>query len=82
MQVLDITLDGVSIESDPTVYQRGKGIIVDSGTTDTYLPRSVATGFSNAWEKSTGSVRRTAVRYTLPYVELYCWACQSLIFRF
>lgn len=56
-QVDDITLNGVSIESNPSVYQRGKGIIVDSGTTDTYLPKSVAVGFSKAWEKSTGTVR-------------------------
>lgn len=58
MQVLDITLNGISIESDPTVYQKGKGIIVDSGTTDTYLPKSVAKGFSKAWESVTGSVRK------------------------
>ncbi|CAN0364589.1 unnamed protein product, partial [Hapterophycus canaliculatus] len=55
-QVTDITLNGVSVESDASVYQRGKGIIVDSGTTDTYLPRSVAKGFSKAWESVTGSV--------------------------
>lgn len=52
----DITLNGVSIESDASVYQRGKGIIVDSGTTDTYLPKTVAKGFSKAWEAATGSV--------------------------
>lgn len=55
-----MTLDGVSIASDPSVFQRGKGIIVDSGTTDTYLPKSVAKGFSNAWEAATGSVRGSA----------------------
>lgn len=60
MQVLDITLNGISITSDATVYQKGKGIIVDSGTTDTYLPKSVASGFSKAWEAVTGSVRNAA----------------------
>ena len=58
--MLDITLNGISITSDATVYQKGKGIIVDSGTTDTYLPKSVASGFSKAWEAVTGSVRNAA----------------------
>lgn len=56
--MLKITLDDVSIAHDSSVYQKGKGTIVDSGTTDTYLPRSVATGFSKAWQASTGKVRR------------------------
>ena len=61
--MLDITLNGVSIEADASVYQKGKGIIVDSGTTDTYLPKSVARGFSKAWEATTGSVRNSCVLY-------------------
>ncbi|CBN76990.1 aspartic protease PM5 [Ectocarpus siliculosus] len=55
VQVTDITVNRVSIAQDPAIFQRGKGIIVDSGTTDTYLPRSVAKGFSAAWERATGS---------------------------
>lgn len=53
---MDITLNGVSIAADASVFQKGKGIIVVSGTTDTYLPRSVADGFSDAWEVATGAV--------------------------
>lgn len=56
MQVEKITLNGVSIAHESSVFQRGKGTIVDSGTTDTYLPKSVASGFSKAWEQATGSV--------------------------
>eukprot|EP00903_Cladosiphon_okamuranus_P013533 g12605.t1 len=59
VKVDDMTLDGISISSDPSIYQRGKGIIVDSGTTDTYLPKSVAKGFSDAWEAATGSPYQT-----------------------
>ncbi|CAN0236584.1 unnamed protein product [Ascophyllum nodosum] len=59
VKVLDITLNGVSIETDASVYERGKGIIVDSGTTDTYLPKSAAKGFSKAWEATTGSPYKT-----------------------
>ncbi|CAM9418888.1 unnamed protein product [Ectocarpus fasciculatus] len=55
VQVTDITVNKVSIAKDAAIFQRGKGIIVDSGTTDTYLPRSVAKGFSAAWEMATGS---------------------------
>lgn len=55
-----MTLDGVSISNEPSIFQRGKGIIVDSGTTDTYLPKFVAKGFSKAWEAATGSVRVSA----------------------
>jgi len=32
-------------------FQSGKGTIVDSGTTDTYLPRSVAGGFKTAFQQ-------------------------------
>jgi hypothetical protein len=38
--LLDITV-GRSIGEPSSKYNSGKGIIVDSGTTDTYLPRSV-----------------------------------------
>lgn len=56
VQVTDITLNGVSISSDTAVFQSGKGTIITSGTTDTYLPRATANGFSEAWEAATGSV--------------------------
>lgn len=56
VQVTDITLNGVSIATDASVFQRGKGMIIVSGTTHTYLPRTMAGGFSDAWEAATGSV--------------------------
>lgn len=34
----------------------GVGTIVDSGTTDTYLPKAIAAEFSSAWEAVTGKV--------------------------
>lgn len=52
----DVTLNGVSITTDASVFQKGTGIKIASGTTDTSLPRAVAEGFSNAWEAATGSV--------------------------
>ena len=66
-------MNGVSIEADASVYERGKGIIVDSGTTDTYLPKSAAKGFSKAWEATTGSVSEEERKYvTLTLAVLCC----------
>jgi hypothetical protein len=43
----------------------GKGTILDSGTTDTYLPQDVASSFEKAWLQITGlPVHNRAHRYT------------------
>ncbi|CBJ25999.1 aspartyl protease [Ectocarpus siliculosus] len=55
VKVTDVTLNGVSITTDASVFQKGTGIKIVSGTTNTYLPRAVAEGFSAAWEAATGS---------------------------
>ncbi|CAN0471651.1 unnamed protein product, partial [Ectocarpus sp. 8 AP-2014] len=55
VKVTDVTLNGVSITTDASVFQKGPGIQIGSGTTDTHLPRAVAEGFSDAWEAATGS---------------------------
>lgn len=38
------------------ICNSGTGTIVDSGTTDTYLPKIMAKEFSRAWEAVTGQV--------------------------
>ena len=38
-----------------SVLNSGKGIIVDSGTTDTYLHESIKSVFSHAWKEVTGT---------------------------
>lgn len=55
-KVIGLSLGGVPIAVDASVFQNGQGTIVDSGTTDTFLPKAVATGFSEAWQASTGEV--------------------------
>ncbi|KAG5192382.1 aspartic peptidase domain-containing protein [Tribonema minus] len=50
----DILIGGESINVDPAQYNRGKGVIVDSGTTDTYLPSACADGFRAQWQALTG----------------------------
>eukprot|EP00903_Cladosiphon_okamuranus_P014021 g13038.t1 len=55
VEVVDMTLNGVSIAADPSVFNQGSGMRLVSGTTDTYLPRSIEDSFSDAWEAATGS---------------------------
>jgi len=54
------------VQTNATTWSTGKGTIVDSGTTDTYLPRAGADAFRQAWKAAVGSdsysnkpVRRT-----------------------
>ena len=42
------------VNADLFQMNSGKGVIVDSGTTDTYLHRSVAGPFNEIWQKVTG----------------------------
>jgi len=43
-----------TVDEDFQSKHYGKGAIVDSGTTDTYLHRKLKTSFSDAWHKATG----------------------------
>jgi hypothetical protein len=52
-----------SIGQSASSYQAGKGMIVDSGTTDTYLPKACATKFKALWAELSGHTFST--RYTL-----------------
>ncbi|CAM9802902.1 unnamed protein product [Chrysoparadoxa australica] len=54
IKMLDISIGGTSIGTDSAVYQRGKGTIVDSGTTDTYLPVEASKKWSARWLAATG----------------------------
>jgi len=49
VKLKDILMNGRSIDVPENVYATGKGTIVDSGTTDTYLPRRAADKFKKAW---------------------------------
>jgi len=44
----------VRVPVDRTAINSGKGVIVDSGTTDTYLNKQVAREFGKAWRQVTG----------------------------
>jgi hypothetical protein len=57
-----------------TPFGTGKGTIVDSGTTDTYLPSSVAAAFKAAFSRATNLLPggyRTGVEYHLPIGHVY-----------
>jgi len=42
------------INADIYAMNSGKGVIIDSGTTDTYLHESIAKSFEKVWERVTG----------------------------
>jgi hypothetical protein len=44
----------IKVHVDVKTLNSGKGVIVDSGTTDTYLNKKVAKEFTRAWKKATG----------------------------
>lgn len=46
-----------SIGENPAKYNGGKGVIVDSGTTDTYLPSSVRNAFQSMFNSMSRGVR-------------------------
>jgi hypothetical protein len=75
VEVVDIKVAGVSLGVSSSVYQEGKGMIVDSGTTDTYLPSKIATAFKTQWEGASGykymnSKMQIDNRNELPIIEI------------
>jgi Xylanase inhibitor N-terminal len=71
----------IRVRIDPGLLNSGKGVIVDSGTTDTYLNQAVAREFNRAWKRATGkayshaSIRLTAEELrTLPTILVQCHA--------
>eukprot|EP00630_Chrysocystis_fragilis_P006200 CAMPEP_0197389878 /NCGR_PEP_ID=MMETSP1165-20131217/2011_1 /TAXON_ID=284809 /ORGANISM="Chrysocystis fragilis, Strain CCMP3189" /LENGTH=470 /DNA_ID=CAMNT_0042915325 /DNA_START=126 /DNA_END=1538 /DNA_ORIENTATION=- len=60
VRLTDIKLDGRSIDVPASVYASGKGTIVDSGTTDTYLPRRAAERFRQVWSEIMGPIPKYA----------------------
>jgi hypothetical protein len=54
VKVKDIWVAGKSLGIDPTSLNSGKGVIVDSGTTDTFFVRSSSRAFLSAFESAAG----------------------------
>ena len=54
VKLTDVLVGGGSIGVIAAVWNAGKGTIVDSGTTDTYLPKRAADAFRSAWEAIVG----------------------------
>ena len=55
-QSKDLSSPTSSIGIKENSYNLGKGVIVDSGTTDTYLPRSVSGIECNRWSLLKGKI--------------------------
>lgn len=74
----------IKVKLDPVLLNSGKGVIVDSGTTDTYLNKVVAKEFNKAWFKATGrkyghygiSLTQNEIR-NLPTILIQCHAYSS-----
>ena len=66
--VMSLHLGDILITTTETLlsaFNDGKGTIIDSGTTDSYLPRVIARPFRRAWETITGHVHSNKLeRYT------------------
>lgn len=54
MNVLDMRFNGISIGAPASQYNTGQGIVVDSGTTDSYFPSSIRSKFKEAFKAATG----------------------------
>ena len=71
----------IRVHIDPAALNSGKGVIVDSGTTDTYLNAKVSREFSRAWKAATGAqyshspIKLTKEElYRLPTILVQCHA--------
>src|SRR3569832_1913672 len=84
VRVLQVWLGDVCLVSDAVApklvkaFSKGKGTLLDSGTTDTFLPKELAESFAREWERLTGmSFSQRATRYSykdfvqLPTLEFY-----------
>eukprot|EP01036_Dinobryon_divergens_P029752 gene29752-38893_t len=58
----------ILLGEDKTKFSSGRGAIVDSGTTDTYLPQTIAKKFAEAFAKaSDGSSNGEVVEVSMPW---------------
>jgi hypothetical protein len=62
-----------------SAFRRGKGTILDSGTTDTYLPKAIAKAFAAAWALYT---RVTLSNRTLRFTHAEFETLPSVTFLF
>jgi hypothetical protein len=80
VKLWDIRMAGESIGVPATVFNSGKGVIVDSGTTDTYLPKKLATQFKQLWKQKTGS-EYANTRYTFSTEEMQALPTFEFVFH-
>ncbi|EQC28812.1 hypothetical protein SDRG_13493 [Saprolegnia diclina VS20] len=54
VELLDISVGNKSLGIAPATYNHGRGVIVDSGTTDSFFPSSAASAFNAAFTELSG----------------------------
>lgn len=66
-------LKNTTVEQEQTKilqsFQSGKGTLLDSGTTDTYLPKILKTSFQQVWEELVGHEMQTEKAHKFEYDE-------------
>merc|ERR1719157_17192 len=65
VEVTGVRVGDVKMTGSIAAFQQGKGTIVDSGTTDTYLPRAIAAQFQTAFKAATGMDFVGGKQYTM-----------------
>lgn len=55
VQLVGVTFGSVPLDVDADVFNRDRGVVVDSGTTFLYLPAHALPAFKQAWLKAVGS---------------------------
>jgi len=65
VSVTGVRVGEVKMTGGTAAFNTGKGTIVDSGTTDTYLPRGVAAQFSTAFKAASGVEFVGGKQYTM-----------------
>lgn len=65
LEVEAVTVGHVSIVNEHTLeaFAKGKGTILDSGTTDTFLPKAIAPKLANVWQDWSGLVYSNEPRF-------------------
>ncbi|OQS06028.1 aspartyl protease family A01B [Thraustotheca clavata] len=56
VELLDIKLGNNSMGFSPSTYNSGRGVIVDSGTTDSFFPAQLASTFNSIFQELTGQL--------------------------
>ena len=76
----EVWIDSVKVNAQKRYYQSGKGTIVDSGTTDTYLPSATHSAFLSAWTSAGVDWAFSNKKHKLTETEVYALPTIHFVF--